>query len=140
MRNYELKTTKSFKSEKQVPFGNKFCRKCSTEKSVDDFYRRRAGKDTSPYCKPCMISQTLERQRIFKSKCIDYKGGKCKFCDYNKCDSALEFHHIEPNEKDFTIAHARLTKFSDKVKKELDKCILVCANCHREMHSGLIDF
>jgi hypothetical protein len=72
------------------------------------------------------------RQKI-KIKAIKYKGGKCNRCGYDKCDWAFEFHHLDSDEKDFGIS-AYSTLSWDKIKKELDKCILVCANCHREIH------
>lgn len=68
---------------------------------------------------------------------IEYKGGKCKLCGYDRCIEALEFHHIDPSKKDFSISsrgHARSWK---RVKEELDKCIMLCANCHREIHTKL---
>jgi hypothetical protein len=71
-----------------------------------------------------------------KEKSIQYKGGSCEKCGYNKCNSALEFHHLEPNEKDFGIGSYTVLAW-DKVKEELDKCIMVCANCHREIHDEL---
>ena len=58
---------------------------------------------------------------------------------YNKYIGALGFHHLDPNQKDFSIGSKGYTRSFDKVKKELDKCICVCANCHREIHAGLID-
>lgn len=70
---------------------------------------------------------------------ISYKGGKCCICGYSKCNAALEFHHLNPNEKDFGIASKGYTRAWNKVKEELDKCILVCSNCHRELHNGVID-
>lgn len=72
------------------------------------------------------------RQKI-KEKSIEYKGGKCEKCGYNKCNRALEFHHLDPKEKDFTISKYSVLSW-DKIKKELDKCILICSNCHRELH------
>lgn len=71
-----------------------------------------------------------------KLKSIQYKGGCCEKCGYNKCNSALEFHHLDPNEKDFGIGSYTVLAW-DKIKEELDKCILVCANCHREIHEEL---
>jgi 5-methylcytosine-specific restriction endonuclease McrA len=80
-----------------------------------------------------------DRRRSVKIKAILYKGGSCTVCKYNKCQEALEFHHRNPAEKDFVLSSSSIGKRSwDKVAKELDKCILVCANCHREIHSGLI--
>lgn len=115
----------------------KRCPRCETEKPLTDFYNRRNKIGNSVYCKPCSISQTIERQRKFKQQCVDYKGGRCEKCGYDKYVGALEFHHSDPNEKDFTLAHARLTSFSDTIKKELDKCILLCSNCHRETHAEI---
>jgi predicted HNH restriction endonuclease len=68
---------------------------------------------------------------------VEYKGGSCVKCGYKKCIGALEFHHIDPSKKDFTLSHLKSSKFDDKIKNELDKCILVCANCHREIHEEL---
>ena len=121
----------------------RFCPRCKIEKLKDEFYNRRNGKGNSVYCKHCSNNQTVERQKRFKQQCIDYKGGKCVSCGYKKCNNVLEFHHLDPNKKGFSIAHARLTSFNEKVKKELDNCALVCANCHREIHAGflaLLDF
>lgn len=71
-----------------------------------------------------------------KTKLIEYKGGKCQICGYNKCQQALEFHHIDPKTKEFNISGG--TKSLERLKKETDKCILVCSNCHKEIHAGLI--
>lgn len=64
--------------------------------------------------------------------------GMACVCEYNRCYSALEFHHKDPSEKDFTISKHPNWKF-ERLKPELDKCILVCSNCHREIHEGIID-
>lgn len=72
-----------------------------------------------------------------KLKLIECKGGKCQCCGYKNYAGALEFHHLDPNEKDFTISGS--SKAFDKLIKEIDKCILVCSNCHKEIHAGLIE-
>ncbi len=60
---------------------------------------------------------------------------KCQKCGYNKCPEALDFHHIDPEEKEERIAKMISNNYSlDKVKKEVKKCIVLCANCHREFH------
>lgn len=115
----------------------KNCPRCKTEKPLTEFYNRRGKKGGSVYCKSCTIKQTVERQRKFKEECVKYKGSKCEKCGYNKYVGALEFHHKDSNQKDFTIAHSRLTSFSDKVKQELDKCEILCSNCHREIHAKI---
>ena len=68
---------------------------------------------------------------------IDYKGGKCVFCGYDKCIQSLELHHFNSTEKDFGISDKGYTRSWERVKKEIDKCILICANCHRELHAGI---
>jgi len=115
----------------------KICPRCKEEKKSDYFYKRRNKEGSSVYCKFCTNEQTIERQRKFKRSCIEYKGGKCESCGYDKYDGALEFHHKDPGKKDFTIANARLTSFSEKVKEELDKCSILCSNCHREEHAKI---
>jgi DNA replicative helicase MCM subunit Mcm2 (Cdc46/Mcm family) len=60
--------------------------------------------------------------------------------EYSKCSEALEFHHIDEREKDFGISMKGYTRSWTKVKQELDKCLLVCANCHRELHSKIAAF
>ena len=69
-----------------------------------------------------------------KELLVEYKGGKCEFCGYNKCIEALEFHHIDETTKEFQISGS--TKSLEKQKKEADKCYMLCANCHRELHAG----
>ena len=69
-----------------------------------------------------------------KEELVKYKGGKCEICGYDKCLGALDFHHLDPSQKDFTISNSNIYKNLDKLKEEVDKCILVCANCHREIH------
>lgn len=114
----------------------KRCPRCGETLPLDAFYKRRSGRNTTPYCKPCTNNQTLERQRALKAKAVQYKGGKCEFCGYARYAGALEFHHRDPSQKDFTLAGAHLTAF-ERVKDELDKCYLLCANCHREEHARM---
>ncbi len=76
------------------------------------------------------------RLRAVKQQAVDYKGGQCVVCGYARCIAALEFHHISEDGKDFNISHKCLS--FEKLMPELDKCILVCSNCHREIHAGLI--
>jgi hypothetical protein len=69
-----------------------------------------------------------------RERSVALLGGKCCLCGYDRCLGALEFHHVDPEEKEFSIS----TRMSwEAVEKELLKCRLVCSNCHREIHSGL---
>lgn len=73
-----------------------------------------------------------------KEKAVEYKGRCCQICGYDRCIRALDFHHIDSSKKDFTIS-SNCNKSWERIKIEIDKCILVCSNCHRELHSGLVD-
>lgn len=90
-------------------------------------------------CKKCRNEAVQKRREKLKLMAIEYKGGKCEICGYDKCPDAMEFHHINSNEKDFGISQNGCTRSFDNMKKELDKCILVCSNCHREIHYNLRD-
>ena len=83
-----------------------------------------------------LIKAVAKRRRKIKLLSIEYKGGKCQVCGYNKYSGALDLHHIS-KDKSFSIGDKGYTRSWEKVKQELDKCILVCANCHREIESGV---
>lgn len=116
----------------------KFCRRCSQTLSSDQFYTRRSGSGLMPYCKPCTNDEAMDRQRRLKVQCVLYRGGECQICGYDACAAAMDFHHIDPAQKDFSISHYKKTSF-DKIKDELDKCILLCCRCHREVECGFTD-
>ncbi len=78
-----------------------------------------------------------KRRNKLKDMAIEYKGGKCSLCGYKRYNGALEFHHIGSSGKDFGVSKDGLTRSWERVKKEIDKCILVCANCHRELHGNI---
>jgi len=115
---------------------HKKCPKCNTIKDRKlDFYPIKGQEiKVSGFCKSCILDSNAERRRVIKHQAIDYLGGKCSNCGYNKCNSALEFHHIDPTQKDKDYSNYK-TSF-DKLKPELDKCVLLCSNCHREHHSS----
>lgn len=78
-----------------------------------------------------------KRRQVVRQKAIAYKGGSCRLCGYKKSTSALVFHHINPKTKSFGISARGLTRAWKYVQKELDKCVLLCANCHAEVHDGI---
>lgn len=93
-------------------------------------------KDGNYRCKKCSSESVDNRRRKLKHELVKYKGGKCEICGYDKCEAALEFHHLNPEEKDFQLSGGNTCSL-EKMKKEADKCILVCANCHREIHDKI---
>lgn len=133
VNKHELKS--KFTPFKKIKYGkSRFCPKCKINHPINQFYPKRGKANSSSYCKDCTRLQAVERGRELKLKMIEYKGGKCERCGYNNCPGALDFHHLDPTKKDFSISHIRTCSFNNTIKKELDKCILVCSNCHREIH------
>lgn len=68
---------------------------------------------------------------------IEYLGGKCQICGYDRCIDALDIHHKDPKKKSFGISEDGVTRSWERVKAEIEHCILICANCHREVHAGI---
>ena len=91
-------------------------------------YKRSAGHRKS-ICGTCLTSR---RRRRTKEKAVEYLGGTCKKCGYSKCFGAFDFHHRDPKEKEFGIGEREIGW--KKLVKELDKCDLLCRNCHSEVH------
>lgn len=118
-------TTKNSKS----PNLEHNCQTCG-ETEPNEFYGR-----TKLRCKKCNNIKLRDKSKEYKLICIQTLGGKCSSCGYDKCMDALEFHHTNPNEKDEnfnTWQHWSLDRRLDEIKK----CILLCANCHREIHEN----
>jgi len=90
-------------------------------------------------CKKCYVDYTRNRSRNNKNELIKYKGEKCIICGYNRCNDALDFHHLNSKNKEKQISYAKRWNI-EKAKKEADKCILVCNRCHKEIHAGLIKY
>ena len=68
---------------------------------------------------------------------VEYKGGECVICGYKKYVGAFDLHHKEDSPKEFGLSERGMTRSWEKIKKESDKCVLLCANCHREVHGGV---
>jgi len=85
-----------------------------------------------------IIKAVAKRRKKIRLMAIDYLGSKCLFCGYNRCSAALDFHHLDEKEKKFGLSQKGITRSWKKTKEELEKCILVCANCHREIHAGIL--
>ena len=92
-------------------------------------------KKWAEYQRKRKIIKVIEWRKRAKKRLIDYKGGKCEICGYDKdCSTAYDFHHKNTEEKEFSISSDGKTRSIERLKKEVDKCMLLCANCHREIH------
>ena len=127
---------------KRAPEGH--CRTCNSPVASTQRYcsiscretavsaRALSPEEVSKRRKGCVVAW---RQRA-KLKAIAYKGGACQGCGYGKCVRSLQFHHIDPAGKDFGIGRASARSWA-RIQVELDKCVLLCANCHGEVHEGI---
>jgi len=86
----------------------------------------------------CSSCQSKRIRNDRKDKAVEYLGGRCKVCGYNRCRQALVFHHNDASKKDFVLSW-NWEKAWNIIKKELDKCSLLCNRCHTEVHAGLYD-
>lgn len=117
------------------------CKICGKQfQIIDRGWTRKYCYQCSPYeNQNCSHAEAVTiKRRAIKNALIKFKGGKCERCGYNKCNRALEFHHLDPTQKDFGISK-NLSKDFDILKQEVNKCILVCSNCHAEIHNELYE-
>jgi hypothetical protein len=110
------------------------CSRCGLEKENSEFYSFRP----KAVCKKCLLDFQILRWTIRKKKAIELLGGKCSKCGYDKNYSALHFHHIDPSQKDHNWSMMGKRSWK-RITEELKKCILVCANCHCEIHHAELD-
>lgn len=113
------------------------------------------GKDYQYYCRECNRKNVkkhyqdnkdryLTKSKQYKKSVSNFVENKkvekgCVVCGYNKCTQSLDFHHLNKNDKDFEVSRLVNRCNWDKLLKEIDKCVVVCRNCHGEIHSGLIN-
>jgi hypothetical protein len=95
---------------------------------------KRTYKDRSEYLKKAVPT----RRRVIKERAVELLGGACMICSYDTHPGVLDFHHIDPKTKAFGISSDGLSRSWESIERELKKCILVCANCHREIELGII--
>jgi transposase-like protein len=87
-------------------------------------------------CLRCRQERVAERRRKVKRVLVEEAGGRCSACGYDRCIAALQFHHVEPSQKSFTLSARGVTRGIDLAREEARKCILLCANCHAEIEAG----
>lgn len=153
-RNKLKREWKEKTPEDSVPkFVVKKCKDCGEEKECQwqhsftqtgrPEYRARCCECHKKYLKGVrkkarltLTRQKRERTRRNKQDCIDYLGGECRSCGYKKSTYALTFHHRDKSEKEGVVAVMiqNLSFKNQKLKRELDKCDLLCFNCHMELH------
>lgn len=112
---------------------NRICKKHGT--SVHYLVK---GTKNSWKCRECNTERVTATRRNNKIKLIQMFGGKCSQCGYDRYAGALEFHHLDPEHKDFGIGSGKISFSLKRMIEEAKKCVLVCSNCHKEIHAGFI--
>jgi hypothetical protein len=113
--------------------GKRQCLICKNWLDIVCFSYTNKQGNLNSYCKKCSTRKTQKSRQRFKQDCVAYKGGQCVRCGYNKCFASMHFHHRDREQKEFAISRSTTTLLDSKIKQELDKCDLVCANCHGEI-------
>jgi hypothetical protein len=88
-------------------------------------------------CKLCRQERVSEWRRRAKGRLVKEAGGACQICGYDRCQAALEFHHLEPAKKSFALSLRGVTRSMAELRREAAKCILLCATCHAEVEAGV---
>jgi hypothetical protein len=96
-------------------------------------YENRRGH-TKLLCNSCRSAGGSPRHEI-KRRLLELRGGRCQLCGYDRCPAVLTFHHVDPSTKKFIFAGSHSRSWESQVREAL-KCVVLCANCHREVHSG----
>jgi transposase len=88
-------------------------------------------------CRQCRQEAVVRRRRKVKEILVAEAGGCCQLCGYGRCPAALQFHHVDPETKQFGIAEAGMARSLDRLRIEVRKCVLLCSNCHAEVERGV---
>jgi DNA-binding transcriptional ArsR family regulator len=88
-------------------------------------------------CARCSLEAVARRRRKAKAILVDEAGGCCAICGYDRYQGALQFHHLDPCEKQFELSVSGMTPGIDRLRKEARKCVLLCSDCHAEVEAGI---
>lgn len=122
----------------------KVCKTCKIEKPLLDYSTNGKASNGKLKYKPLCRDCNYKTQRAFveeKTALIKERyGTKCTKCGYERCYNALEFHHLDGSAKEFAPSKI-ISNFTPihTLLNELDKCVLLCSNCHREVHAGFVE-
>jgi len=130
LRHYGLQTERS--RRRHVAVADRAVLRCAVH-GPTEFIRR---GDSGWRCLRCRSEAVTLRRRRVKEILVAEAGGRCALCGYDRYVGALQFHHLEPGQKRFSLADAGLTRSLAKAREEARKCALVCANCHAELEAG----
>lgn len=131
----------------------KTCTKCQTEKPEESYpYKNKVTGRRSTVCQECQkeykkthyhnnkldhYRRNKEKKQRLRDMILEKKNQGCLLCD-EICVPCLDFHHLDGSQKEFLISKMVNMGSSSKLQAELEKCVVLCANCHRKVHAGII--
>jgi transposase len=89
-------------------------------------------------CVTCSWQAVTRRRRRVRETLVQEAGGRCAICGYDRSIAALEFHHLDRETKSFGVSDRGMTRSLARLREEVDKCILLCSNCHAEVENGVV--
>jgi transposase len=134
LREYGLKTVWAARREASREGRREMTLRCAVH-GVSTFRLRAKG---GYRCAKCGTEAVSRRRRKVKRILVEEAGGVCTICGYSRCIAALEFHHVAPEDKRFSMSHRGVTRSLDRARDEARKCVLLCANCHAEVEAGAV--
>ncbi len=138
LREFGLKTRRAEQRRESMERGKRLggivFREC-THHGLTEFKRRSEGGHR---CLRCRSEAVTRRRRKVKRALVEEAGGACTVCGYDRCVAALEFHHLEPANKQFALSQ-RAARSLKSSRAEAEKCMLLCANCHSEVEAGMLE-
>ncbi len=107
--------------------------------ALEQWYTHISMPDTRTYADRAeyLKKAVAKRRKKIRDMALEYGGRNCIVCGYNRCTLAMVFHHLDPSKKDFGLSAEGITRSWEKTRAELDKCVLLCSNCHAEVHDGI---
>jgi transposase len=133
LRHYDLQTQPSRYAPRGGAGGHELTRECTKHGWT---WFRRTGASTRYRCAQCLVESVSDRRRRVKEILVDEAGGRCAACGYSECLAVLQFHHLDPATKRFSLGREGVTRSLERARAEARKCILLCANCHVEVETG----
>lgn len=135
LRRYGLRTVQARTREERRRAGRKHPTTTMTcvHHGVTEFTLEGRG---SYRCCRCRSEAVAKRRRKMKEILVCEAGGRCAACGYDGCIAALHFHHLDPEIKEFSLAARGVTRSLEAARAEMEKCVLLCSNCHAEVEAG----
>jgi transposase-like protein len=135
LREYGLKTHKARVPTEPPRNGAVAALRDCPRHGTTNFVRRGDGKGWR--CLRCRSEAVTRRRQKVKDILVHEAGGRCALCGYDRHVGALEFHHLDPGEKRFSLSQKGVARSLDRAREEASKCALLCANCHAEVEAGV---